>query len=327
MRRRIFGDDANQPDKKLPKRLGFDDLEQAKPKGLTLPERLLRDWAKGDLSSKQIQDYCEGGVVSGCDESTSQFAHLGADGKYAGNIQRDLLQLLGKPVGAPKFMFVKVPILNKHKQKITIDMPLLVPHRQFASLYRERPEFFKEHVTGTSEDLAACWKHLGKQDFLRPHPAIAGRNDFTERCAPLGLHGDAGAFAKKQSLFVLTWNGLVAQGRTRQTRFVMAVFKKTELCPDGSTLDAIWKALAWSFNALAEGKWPTEDWDGNPFIDEGEGDLADGWRGACCQMRGDWQWLCQVFHFHSFKHVLGLCCWQRGPMLEGFRSEQWLAGH
>ena len=63
MRRRIFGDDANQPDKKLPKRLGFDDLEQAKPKGLTLPERLLRDWAKGDLSSKQIQDYCEGGVV------------------------------------------------------------------------------------------------------------------------------------------------------------------------------------------------------------------------------------------------------------------------
>ena len=89
MRRRIFGDDANQPDKKLPKRLGFDKLGQAKPKGLTLPERFLRDWAKGDLSSKQIQDYCEGGVVSGCDESTSQFAHLGADGKYAGNIQRD----------------------------------------------------------------------------------------------------------------------------------------------------------------------------------------------------------------------------------------------
>lgn len=202
MRRRIFGDDANQPESKLPKRLGFSGSEQAKPKGLKLHERLLRDWAKGDLSSKQIQDYCEGGVVSGCDAATAQFSHLGADGKYTANIQRDLLQLLGKPLGAPKFLFVQVPILNKHKQQIMIDMPLLVPHRQFASLYRERPAFFHEHVTGTSEDLAACWDHLHKQDFLSSHPAIAGRNDFSRRCAPLGLHGDARAFAKKQSLFL-----------------------------------------------------------------------------------------------------------------------------
>ena len=73
----------------------------------------------------------------------------------------------------------------------------------------------------------------------------------------------------------------------------MAVLKKTELCPDGSTLDAIWKVLAWSFNVLAAGKWPTTDWNFRPLEVPVE-EFAGGWHGACLQMRGDWQWFCQV---------------------------------
>ena len=92
---------------------------------------------------------------------------------------------------------------------------------------------------------------------------------------------------------MLTWNSLVGQGTTKQTRFVMAVVKKSELCPDGSTLDAIWKAVAWSFNALAEGSWPTWDWEGRP-IPKPDVPLAGGVKAVCLQMRGDWQWLCQV---------------------------------
>ena len=37
---------------------------------LDLPERVLRDWAKGLLSSAQVQDYCRGAVVSGSDAAS-----------------------------------------------------------------------------------------------------------------------------------------------------------------------------------------------------------------------------------------------------------------
>ena len=78
-------------------------------------------------------------------------------------------------------------------------------------------------------------------------------------------NGDAGAFSKNSSLFVLSWNGLVGIGSTQQTRMVMTVFTKADLCPDGSTMNAIWEVLAWCFNTLALGIWPVADHTGAPF--------------------------------------------------------------
>ena len=105
---------------------------------LQLAERVLRDWAKGLLTSAQVQDYCRGGVVSGCtDASTQTLSGLGTQGAHKQNIQRDLLKVLGKPKGMPEFVLVKVPVKGKNGAREELDLPVLLPHLGFASFYKE----------------------------------------------------------------------------------------------------------------------------------------------------------------------------------------------
>ena len=136
----------------------------------------MRDWSKGQTSSVKMQDLCAGGVISGTSDETSRFASLGASGKYPNNIQRDLIHLAGKPHGAPNIMFVQVPIMSKTKQKVMMDLPVLMPHRQFASLCEHRRSYFEKHIAGTSAELRDCRNSLLSHDFLRSHPAVAGKD-------------------------------------------------------------------------------------------------------------------------------------------------------
>ena len=121
MKRRIFENTDPQHGRGcMPRRLGL--LTGAVARGhqsdradeLQLAERVLRDWAKGLLTSAQVQDYCRGGVVSGCtDASTQTLSGLGTQGAHKQNIQRDLMKVLGKPKGMPEFVLVKVPVKVK----------------------------------------------------------------------------------------------------------------------------------------------------------------------------------------------------------------------
>ena len=76
-----------------------------------------------------------------------------------------------------------------------------------------------------------CWDMLLEKDFIRKNPVIQSCADVRGCMVPIGLHGDAGAFSKKKSLLVLSWDSLVAQGITKQTRHVCTVVKKDELQP------------------------------------------------------------------------------------------------
>ena len=306
MKRRIFGNaDPQHGRGAMPRRLGL--LTGAVSRGqagqdagsstdeLHLAERVLRDWAKGLLTSAQVQDYCRGGVVSGCDNaSAKRFGGLGSQGVHKQNIQRDLMTALGRPKGMPEFVFVKVPVKGKHGAREELELPILMPHLLCASLYEERPDFFQAHVAGTEGEREECWNILTEQQFVRD--VLRQHDASTATTVPMGLHCDAGAFTKKEGLYVLTWNSLVSQGRTLQKRFPIAMIKKSQLLPDGSTLDALWEAVAWSFNILATGCMPDKTWDGAAEPAQGKL-LCGGWRGLCLQMRGDWQWMCQCFRF------------------------------
>ena len=77
-----------------------------------------------------------------------------------------------------------------------------------------------------------------------------------EQCVPLGLHGDAGQMSKQKGALVLTWNPLIAQACTAQTRHIMMIIRKDQLQQSGETLEAIWELLAWSFPALGQACTP-----------------------------------------------------------------------
>eukprot|EP00972_Heterocapsa_arctica_P004251 630639-Heterocapsa_arctica.AAC.1 len=51
----------------------------------------------------------------------------------------------------------------------------------------------------------------------------------------------------------------MGQGPTDEKRFIITVVKKSQLLKDGSTLNAMFKVVAWSMNALLQGLRPTHD--------------------------------------------------------------------
>ena len=90
-------------------------------------------------------------------------------------------------------------------------------------------------------------------------------------------------------------------GHTKQKRFIITVLKKSSLLADGSTLAEMWRVVAWSLNSLARGRYPEQSHTGGDLDEDRAGMggdlLAEGLAGITLQMRGDWQWYCQCFHF------------------------------
>jgi hypothetical protein len=265
---------------------------------------LLREkWSKGELSSVEVQEFAAAAGEDGC-ARLPKLRKLGASGKQSGNANRDLARALGKPKGAPEFFFAHIPVAGDDGQPKVVSHPFLLPHQLFSQLFQERQDTFLQCVVGDTDERDQVWEGLASSPIVQKHPCLAvGGLSHT---VPIGLHGDAGAFSKQDSLFVLTWNSLVGQGTTRELRFMVTCVRKSDLLPDGSTLEAIFHVLAWSLNSLLDGFTPHSDPDGLP-LDGGGAPLAGPWKGACIQVRGDWQFYCQAFHFPTWNTNERMC--------------------
>ena len=170
--------------------------------------------------------------------------------------------------------------------------PVIWPHKLFRSLYSNRREWFDRYISGPPGAALEYWQQIRGLDFMRRHPVL--REGIWPRAIPIGMHGDAGAFNKHESLLVLSWNSLLGFGNTRRKRFVFTFLKKSECKKE--TLDALMRLFAWSVNVMLDGVCP----------DSGE-PLADGWRGCLCQIRGDWQWYCELFRFPAWNSAERMC--------------------
>ena len=136
------------------------------------------------------------------------------------------------------------------------------------------------------------------------HPNLPRRS--WARTIPLGMHGDGGMFSQEDSLYTFTWNSLLGSGTTIRKRFLFTVMKKSDMVP--ASIPRILHIFAWSMNQLLSGVFPTEDCDRNP-LPGGGGSLADGYRGALCQVRGDWAFYKEIFGFpHGMKGVTCVGC-------------------
>ena len=82
------------------------------------------------------------------------------------------------------------------------------------------------------------------------------------------------------------------------------------------TLDSIAKIMSWSFNALLAGESPSSDWENKPLAGGGI-QLADGWRGALCQLRGDWAFYKEFFHFPQWNAAERMCFMCRASARDG----------
>ena len=266
---------------------GARQVAQQQNKDLPLTQALKQDWARGIITSKQVHRY----AYTALQQGAAGLDHISSMGNFGENPQhlfQALVNYFGVPLGAPPIDWIELPTTAGARSP----HPVIWPHKFFAKMFEERLEDFGTYLSGPDGACSQFWQSMRDTPFVQGHPDLA--ESSWSKTIPLGMHGDAGAFSH-DSLFVISWNSLMGMGSTITKRFVFTVIKKSDMRAD--TLDAILKHFSWSCNALLAGKFP-----------ETSTDLANGWRGSLCQVRGDWQFYCQALYFPSW-NAGEMMCW------------------
>lgn len=208
------------------------------------------------------------------------------------------MNLFGTPQGAPDIDWVELPTSTGQMTP----HPVIWPHKFFRALFNDRREWWHRYVQGPEGAAVQYWRQVSKFDFVKKHPRL--RRNMWASTIPIGMHGDAGAFNRHDGLMVLSWNSLLGHGPTQRKRFVFTFIKKKDYTPE--TLNALWRLFAWSLNAMLDGRSPLRDWCDRPTQGGGE-ELAGGWQACLCQVRGDWQFYCEIFAFPKWNNAVRMC--------------------
>lgn len=224
-------------------------------------------------------------------------ASIGADGQASQNCLRDLERRLSKPnLAGARYSFdcvMRSPlsrlVLNTHQQDV------ILPHEIFHILYKDhRADFFKKFV-GPEGVLEGFWQAQEGSPLLHEHPLLS-RPNWQKKTIPLAVHGDAtpvsglGKSWGKQ-LDVYSFFSLLAHGSTRDLMILM--YTGFQHLMTKNSMRTVWQILAWSFEALANGRFPQVDPFGVPYPEGSIGrdranlPLADGFCGVVWCIQGD----------------------------------------
>ena len=264
---------------------------------LPLNNRLRLDWAKGLISSSQVQAYAFAAQQQGA-SGVDRLAHIGNSGNNPQNLFRALVNLFGHPKGAPRFDWYEIPT----KRGPRTAHPFLLPHTFFQAYFAEQRSGWCENLRGPKRGIAEFWRSIEDSAFFTNHPNHATQN--WAKTVPLGMHGDGGAFSNQDSLYTISFNSLLGVGTTIRKRFVMTTVRKNEMLP--GTLDAIQKILCWSFNVLLSGREPDTSYLGVPSA-RAPTSLADDWCGCLCQVRGDWAFYAEILYVPKWNEAVSMC--------------------
>ena len=165
-----------------------------------------------------VQEFAHAALRQGA-AGVDRAAALGAFGENPRMIHQGLVRLFGSVRGAPEFTWIPVPTT-----KGETFVPVLLPHRFFASLYSDRRTLWETMIRGPPGAAQVFWDHLASTTIVRDHPHLP--EPHRGRIIPLGMHGDGGPFTKQDSLFVLSWNSLVGGGEGFARRFLSCLGEK-----------------------------------------------------------------------------------------------------
>jgi hypothetical protein len=152
-----------------------------------------------------------------------------------------------------------------------------------------------------------------------------------DRCVPIGMHGDDAGGHGSDKVTVITWGSVALVNSTLDSRLVFSMLKESE-APAGTGLDRLLQVLAWSFNALSEGVYPSADQDGKAFgpdhhprraASAGKPLSDRGFRGVWTEFRGDWKFLKEAMHLKEHYHTGGDVCHRCAATHHGPDPEMW----
>ena len=226
-------------------------------------------------------------------------------------------QVWGRLMPEPYKFDMTVKAKGKTGRLARMSTGVLLPHELVGTL-SAYPELF-EFLMGSAKELLDFWKGTAETDreWMDAHPTLNGAEDF-EKILPVGIHGDDAGIFQGDKYLVLSWNSCAAGVRmTLDNRMLFACVLYNRLV-EGVSLNQLYRVLVWSLDALATGKYPEKDHDGTEFSKSHHPkrakmagkQIADGYRGAFSEMRGDWKFLRETFGLKEnwkAKRVCHLC--------------------
>jgi hypothetical protein len=280
----------------------------------TFADNLMSQWGYGCYSAQETQKLAQlarkAGAAGGY---LAELAALGCHGDHPQNCSTELMDLIRKVLGRaiiPIYvslvpMFVAKAESGKPEPELTA-AGLILPHIWVWFLYTYyRAEFFTRFLSCTEGQaagkLTSFWSSFHPDDPRRL-PCFEEAN-FAATTIPIGVHGDAVPCTKKDSLDILSFFGMMGVGSTTQICFFMyALFQKCRVdtavmgefinWDGGSSSEAVWSVLIWSFLALETGLHPAKDHRGEdfttePWISLAGKSLANGLKAVLVNFRAD----------------------------------------
>jgi hypothetical protein len=163
--------------------------------------------------------------------------------------------------------------------------------------------------------LAGTLERMKADNKLPPlyydHPVVLNHRDESAPIFPLALYMDGVATTNKEAVLAVTIQNLCT-GR----RHLLGLFRKSRMCRCGCrTWCSLWSLmhwLHWQCSALEQGCFPSQRHDGSDWKTSDElrrsfSGSALGFRGAICQVRGDWAEFSKTWGFASWQTNANPC--------------------
>ena len=155
--------------------------------------------------------------------------------------------------------------------------------------------------------MCKFWDGLERTDsrFCRDHPVV--QSCPANRRIPFGMHGDDAGVAGKQQVLGISWGSVCQSLSTMDSRICFTAIRTGD-CVRHDTIKNLYRVFTWSVNAMSNGFWPYADHDGKLFSKTYEPwrfrmagkALAEGFRGAWTELRGDWKYLVETLHLQGY---------------------------
>ena len=309
---------------------------------------LVQSWSWGEKSAAEVQRLTskaredEQALLRRCGLDVSlgssmlkALAGLGSNGKFVGNINKELQRHLGEPdvpiattfeipmrVLKPRLpnrfgrMAVAVAPFSISRQKA----PFLLPHVWFHHLFHNNRREFHRTIIAEDESPRPFWVEVAKRRDPRiQHHPLLRRAGFMDNALPVSIHGDGVAVLgigghQAKSLDCISWQSLLAtEGGPRELKhYIFGLFddSKAKQSVDGvDSMDEAWRIISWSFRALFEGKFPSTDHRGRRYTARSDPDdfaragtlLAEGRCGVIWGIKGDLEYMWKDMYLKHYR--------------------------
>ena len=295
------------------------------PPGKRLRENLVDLYASGDIPGDRAQSLLEDAGEFARSVGSHELQDLRASAHAGGakNVARDLRRRLLRHSKWPSVYVADVRVWSStHKAEVTQKLAMLLPHEVIGALAE----------VGSADVL--CQSVALDPINREKHQVIEER--LQRPFVSVSLWGDGIPFSwdRKRSadVWTISFPGLTEKVH-RDLRIPITSIPHE--CVTRATHDDVMQLLAWSFKALASGRYPDCRHDSSPWLEEGEtwrrqragGELING---ALIEVKGDWKQMHACFAVPSWmKRGDKPICWRcqaskNSLKLESGRGSTWL---